>query len=173
YDIGTQAGWECVHSNFGEGIGMEYLAGMYLNDSKTPCGSRWDRHENLWMGTLGLLSFRAIVTDPHTRSIPLILETPSVERPREVWDVEVGVLNALSMSGMGSGTGSVFSTAYAPRTFPDTSLPITMEESLVGESASMRYVHLGVIIPYVFCALSGRVLYNQSWWNVKAIDLLH
>ncbi|TEB21425.1 AP endonuclease [Coprinellus micaceus] len=99
YDISTQAGWEETMQKFDEVVGIRYLVGMHLNDSKTACGSRRDRHENLGMGTLGLPAFRAILTDPRTRDIPLILETPSFERPKEVWGVEVGVLNALSVLG--------------------------------------------------------------------------
>ncbi|TEB21887.1 AP endonuclease [Coprinellus micaceus] len=106
YDISTQAGWEETMQKFDEIIGLKYLVGMHLNDSKTACGSKRDRHENLGMGTLGLPAFRAILTDPRTRDIPLILETPSFERPREVWGVEVGVLNALSVLGPASSTPS-------------------------------------------------------------------
>jgi AP endonuclease-1 len=36
------------------------------------------------------------LTDPRTQNIPLILETPSFEKPKEVWSVEISVLNRLS-----------------------------------------------------------------------------
>ncbi|RXW16255.1 hypothetical protein EST38_g9599 [Candolleomyces aberdarensis] len=47
-------------------------------------------------GTLGLPAFASILTDPRTQDIPLILETPSFEKPKEVWGVEISVLNRLS-----------------------------------------------------------------------------
>jgi AP endonuclease-1 len=95
-----------------------------MNDSKTPLGSKKDRHENIGLyvsssyplpsfldfllrpvpshahlfpsrGTLGIPAFSAILTDPRTQHIPLILETPSFEKPKEVWGVEISVLNRL------------------------------------------------------------------------------
>jgi AP endonuclease-1 len=36
------------------------------------------------------------LTHPRTQNIPLILETPSFEKPKEVWGVEISVLNRLS-----------------------------------------------------------------------------
>ncbi|KAF6742669.1 xylose isomerase-like protein [Ephemerocybe angulata] len=99
YDV-TGEGWEDTLKRFEEEIGLKYLCGMHLNDSKTECGSRRDpRHENIGMGTLGLPAFHAILTDERTKDIPLILETVSFERPTEVWGVEIGVLNALSELG--------------------------------------------------------------------------
>ncbi|KAF6747626.1 hypothetical protein DFP72DRAFT_1050026 [Ephemerocybe angulata] len=47
-------------------------------------------------GTIGLPAFHTILTDERTKDIPLILKTASFERPREVWGVEIAVLNALS-----------------------------------------------------------------------------
>ncbi|KAF6747645.1 xylose isomerase-like protein [Ephemerocybe angulata] len=99
YDVSTREGWERTMKRFEEEIGLKYLCGMHLNDSKTECGSRRDRHENIGMGTLGLAAFHAILTDERTKDIPLILETASFERPTEVWGVEIGVLNALSELG--------------------------------------------------------------------------
>ncbi|KAF6742679.1 xylose isomerase-like protein [Ephemerocybe angulata] len=106
YDVSTAEGWEDVMKRFEEEIGLKYLCGMHLNDSKTACGSRRDRHENIGMGTLGLPAFHAILTDERTKDIPLILETASFERPTEVWGVEIGVLNALSELGRSVGSGA-------------------------------------------------------------------
>ncbi|KAF6747642.1 xylose isomerase-like protein [Ephemerocybe angulata] len=106
YDIGTAEGWEDVMKRFKEEIGLKYLCGMHLNDSKAECGSKRDRHENIGMGTLGLPAFHAILTDKCTKDIPLILETASFERPVEVWGVEIGVLNALSELGRSVDSGA-------------------------------------------------------------------
>jgi AP endonuclease-1 len=44
---------------------------------------------------LGLPAFHHILTDKRVQNLPLILETPSFEKP-EVWATELEVLNRLS-----------------------------------------------------------------------------
>ncbi|KAG2019584.1 endonuclease IV [Coprinopsis cinerea AmutBmut pab1-1] len=100
YDIRTKEGWNETMDKFERVIGLEYLKGMHLNDSKTAFDSKKDRHENIGLGTIGLASFSYILADPRTRGIPMVLETPSFEKPREVWGVEVEVLNLLSGVGV-------------------------------------------------------------------------
>ena len=38
-----------IVSDFDSQVGMPYLRGMHLNDSKTQLGSKRDRHENIGM----------------------------------------------------------------------------------------------------------------------------
>lgn len=100
-------------NEFDKIVGLSYLRGMHLNDSKTMLGSRKDRHENIGMyvllflhsrcyirhinrGYLGLSAFRNLMSDERVQDIPLILETPSFEAPREVWTKEIAVLQQLS-----------------------------------------------------------------------------
>jgi len=47
-------------------------------------------------GHLGIITFQHILQDPRTQNIPLILETPSFEQPKEVWGKEIGVLQMLT-----------------------------------------------------------------------------
>lgn len=68
YD-GVWQRWEHV-------VGIAHLRCLHLNDSKTPFGSRRDRHELLAEGSLGASPFRRIMRDPRFVSIPKILETP-------------------------------------------------------------------------------------------------
>ncbi|KAI6035991.1 AP endonuclease, partial [Pisolithus microcarpus] len=75
YDISTQAGW-VVLSEYDDIVGLTYLRGLHLNDARTTLGSKKDRHENIGLGPLSL-TFRAVLTDPRMRDLPLILETPS------------------------------------------------------------------------------------------------
>jgi apurinic endonuclease APN1 len=49
---------------------------IHLNDSKVPCGSKKDRHENLGEGLIGEESLKQIVTNPLLKDIPMVLETP-------------------------------------------------------------------------------------------------
>ena len=66
-----------VLDEFDRVIGLDRLCALHLNDSKNPCGSHKDRHEKIGEGTLGLDTFRAVVTNPRTRDLPMILETPN------------------------------------------------------------------------------------------------
>lgn len=59
-----------------EVIGMEHLACLHLNDSKTPFASHKDRHELIGDGSLGQEPFRRIMTDRRFAAIPKLLETP-------------------------------------------------------------------------------------------------
>jgi deoxyribonuclease-4 len=76
YDIRTGAGLKEVLRQFGRTVGLEHLRAFHLNDSRTPLGSRVDRHEHLGRGHLGLEPFRHLVNDRRFEKLPMILETP-------------------------------------------------------------------------------------------------
>jgi deoxyribonuclease IV len=57
-------------------IGFPLLRCLHLNDSKTPFGSRRDRHELVGEGSLGPEPFRRIMRDPRFRSVMKVIETP-------------------------------------------------------------------------------------------------
>ncbi|MGE0347169.1 MAG: deoxyribonuclease IV, partial [Gemmatimonadales bacterium] len=59
-----------------EVIGLDHLACLHLNDSKTPFASHKDRHELIGEGSLGPEPFQRIMTDPRFAHIPKLLETP-------------------------------------------------------------------------------------------------
>jgi deoxyribonuclease-4 len=65
-----------VWSEWERVIGLEHLACLHLNDSKTPFGSRRDRHELIGEGSLGPEPFRRLMRDPAFSMVPKILETP-------------------------------------------------------------------------------------------------
>ncbi len=75
YDIRTPESFDTVLREFDTVVGLTYLKGMHLNDSKTAFGSRVDRHHSLGEGTMGLEAFRFIMNDPRFEEIPMILET--------------------------------------------------------------------------------------------------
>src|SRR5207237_2481262 len=64
-------------------IGLDRLAALHLNDSKTARGSRVDRHEHIGKGKIGLDPFRFIMRDRRFRKIPKVLETPKGKELRE------------------------------------------------------------------------------------------
>ncbi len=61
-------------------IGLENVKLIHANDSKTPLGSRLDRHEHIGRGFIGEEGFRGILTHPKLRTKPFILETPHDHR---------------------------------------------------------------------------------------------
>lgn len=75
YDISGDL--DAVLDEFDRMLGIDRLRALHLNDSKNPLGSHKDRHERLGLGHLGLECFAGIVTNPRTRCLPMILETPN------------------------------------------------------------------------------------------------
>jgi len=86
YDIGSEPATRRMFREFDRVIGLDRLAAIHLNDSKTVRGSRVDRHEHIGKGKIGLDAFRLIMRDPRFRKIPKVLETPKGKDLRE--DVE-------------------------------------------------------------------------------------
>jgi deoxyribonuclease-4 len=76
YDIGNEASTRKTFREFNRVIGLDRLAALHLNESKTARGSRVDRHEHIGKGQIGLDAFRFIMRDRRFRKIPKVLETP-------------------------------------------------------------------------------------------------
>ena len=76
YDIGSEATAKKTFREFDRVIGLDRLAALHLNDSKTALGSRVDRHEHIGKGKIGLDAFRFIMRDRRFRKVPKVLETP-------------------------------------------------------------------------------------------------
>src|SRR5579864_2521306 len=103
YDIRTESGLETTIAGADRVLGLDRIHVLHVNDSKTPLGSRVDRHEHIGRGKIGLEAFRRILN--HARLGPgaqglagraFILETP-IDRPgddrrnvRALWDL-VGI----------------------------------------------------------------------------------
>ena len=103
YDITTEAGLESTLAAVDRTVGLDRVFVLHVNDSKTPLGSRVDRHEHIGRGKIGLKAFARILNHarigPGVQGLPgraFILETP-IDRPgddrrnvRALWDL-VGV----------------------------------------------------------------------------------
>ena len=76
YDISSESGVRKIFREFDRVVGRDRLVAIHVNDSKTPCGSRVDRHEHIGKGRIGLDVFRFIMRSPRFRRIPKVLETP-------------------------------------------------------------------------------------------------
>ncbi len=57
---------------------------LHLNDSKTPVGSRVDRHWHIGEGFIGREGFRNIVNHPTLSRFPGIMETPHKKEEDDV-----------------------------------------------------------------------------------------
>jgi deoxyribonuclease-4 len=97
YDLATAAATKKMFTEFDRIVGLQHLAALHLNDSKTARGSRVDRHEHIGKGQIGLEAFRVIMRDRRFRRIPKVLETPKDKEMRE--DVEnMSVLRGLAVT---------------------------------------------------------------------------
>jgi deoxyribonuclease-4 len=76
YDISSEGSVRKTFREFDLVVGLDRLAAIHLNDSKTACGSRVDRHEHIGRGKIGLAAFRFIMRGRRFRKVPKILETP-------------------------------------------------------------------------------------------------
>ncbi len=79
HDLSTKAGYEATMEAFERTIGLSRIGFFHLNDSKTPCGSRRDRHEHIGLGHIGLSGFGLLLNDPRFDAVPMVLETPKGE----------------------------------------------------------------------------------------------
>ena len=74
YDLGGD--YDGVWRRWDEILGLERLRCLHLNDSKTPFGSRRDRHALIGEGSLGPEPFRRIMRDPRFEQVVKVIETP-------------------------------------------------------------------------------------------------
>ena len=88
YDIVND--YEGVFGEFERVVGLEYLRGIHLNDTKKPLGSRVDRHECIGDGLLGIDFFKRFMQDSRFDNMPIVLETPDENR----WAEEIKLLRS-------------------------------------------------------------------------------
>ncbi len=76
FDIAARRGLDDTLQRAGKLLGWSHIHLVHANDSKTPRGSRVDRHAHIGEGHIGKAGFRRILTDPKLHALPFILETP-------------------------------------------------------------------------------------------------
>ena len=80
YDISTASEATTVLDRFDELIGLDRLALVHLNDSRSQLGSRGDRHEHIGAGRIGAAGLAAFLRDPRLSGrTALVMETPGVD----------------------------------------------------------------------------------------------
>lgn len=80
WDIRSAGGLEQALDHVDRIVGLHRIAVVHVNDSKTPLGSRVDRHEKIGKGKIGLEAFGRILNHPRLARCAFILETP-IDKP--------------------------------------------------------------------------------------------
>lgn len=78
HDVARPGGMTATLDALVATTGAGRLALVHANDSRDPCGSRRDRHENIGKGALGDGAFAELLAHPAVASVPIVVETPSV-----------------------------------------------------------------------------------------------
>jgi len=89
YDLSNQDGIESTLKAFDQTIGLKRLHLLHLNDSKTPFGSRKDRHWHIGEGYIGREGFRCLINHPLLKHLPGIMETPRNDTVEDLKNMEV------------------------------------------------------------------------------------
>ncbi len=76
YNIATSTGLQKTVAEFEKHIGRSKLYLLHLNDSRSHCGSRIDRHWHIGKGCIGFEGFHRIVNHSFFKDLPGIMETP-------------------------------------------------------------------------------------------------
>jgi apurinic endonuclease APN1 len=92
HDISTAAGAREVVDRFERLIGVERLALVHLNDSRSELGSRNDRHEHLGAGHIGPEGLAAFLRDSRLAGTTFVLETPGVDEGYDAVNIRRALL---------------------------------------------------------------------------------
>jgi len=89
YDLSNKDGIENTLEDFDQTVGLRRLHLLHLNDSKTPLGSRKDRHWHIGEGHIGREGFRCLVNHPSLNHLPGIMETPRKDTVEDLKNMQV------------------------------------------------------------------------------------
>lgn len=78
YDVTTKKGLNFLLRNIDRLTGLERIKLIHLNDSKSPLGSKFDRHEHMGKGLIGRKGLGVILNSGYLKNLPFILETPKM-----------------------------------------------------------------------------------------------
>lgn len=78
-DVGTPSAIDELVATFDDRIGLGRLVMVHLNDSRSKCGSRTDRHEHLGAGRIGPAGLAHVLCHPGLAHATFLLETPGMD----------------------------------------------------------------------------------------------
>ncbi len=79
YDITTRPAVDALVQRIEEGVGLDRLRALHINDSAVPLGSNRDRHANIGEGLLGE-GLGAFLAHPSFQHLPTYLEVPGTNK---------------------------------------------------------------------------------------------
>jgi deoxyribonuclease-4 len=77
HDVATAGGMAAALDTLVTVAGARRLLLVHANDSRDPCGSLRDRHQNIGAGTIGEAAFAELLAHPAMAGVPVVVETPS------------------------------------------------------------------------------------------------
>jgi len=88
YDFRTKQKLDELVRLLDEYLGFERIKVLHLNDSRTPCCSRVDRHWHIGQGEIGEEAFKLLFAHPAFANLPAIMETPKKNPDDDVRNME-------------------------------------------------------------------------------------
>jgi deoxyribonuclease-4 len=76
HDLTAEGGVKQTLDALVDTVGAGRLKLIHANDSKDPCGSAKDRHENIGAGRIGERPFAELFRHPAVEGVPFVIETP-------------------------------------------------------------------------------------------------
>ncbi len=93
HDLAARGGADAAMNELAGVLGgTSRLRLVHANDSKDPCGSHRDRHENIGAGQIGARPFGALLRHPAAAGVPFVIETPG---PRQAHAADIATLQRL------------------------------------------------------------------------------
>ena len=87
-DVADPAATDAFLAEFDTRIGLDRLAMLHLNDSRSERGSRLDRHEHLGAGRIGEAGIAHLLRHPGLAHATYILETPGMDEGYDAVNLE-------------------------------------------------------------------------------------
>jgi len=69
-------------------LGFDRIRVIHLNDSRTPCCSRVDRHWHIGQGEIGEEGFRLLFSHPRFAEMPAVMETPKKQPDDDIRNMD-------------------------------------------------------------------------------------
>ncbi|GAB4222922.1 MAG: deoxyribonuclease IV [Acidobacteriota bacterium] len=94
WDLSDAEGYARWVADIERVLGLGNVRALHLNDSKSDCGSRVDRHEHIGLGRIGAGGFWRLANDPRFDGLPASIETEKGDDCAEDFE-NLAVLRAL------------------------------------------------------------------------------
>jgi len=80
FDVIEPDDLSAVVDELDQGVGLERLKALHVNDSAVPRGANRDKHANVGEGEMGATGIATFLSEPRFEGLPALLETPGPEK---------------------------------------------------------------------------------------------